>query len=153
MKRILTGQEDLFGPWMVKHNGGDWFPGRGSIIGLWEDNVGPIAAAMYEGHNGASVSVHLTGVGKRWMNREFLWFCFYYPFVQLGVKKLIGVVESDNHDAIRLNHHFGYTLEATLKDAAPRGDLLIFTMTKDQCKWLSLTEQYRGEQTKRPSTP
>lgn len=145
MKRILTGQEDLFGPWMMARMGGQWFPGRGSIIGLWEDGIGPIAGCLYEGCNGASLSVHLTGVGKKWMNREYLWFCFHYPFEQLKINKLIGLVESDNHEAIRLNEHFGYKLEATLKDAAPNGDLLIYSMTKDQCKWLTLKEKYRGQ--------
>lgn len=146
MKQIITNREDIFGPWMMDRVGGKWFPGRGSIIGLWDTELNqPIAGAMYEGYNGASVCVHLTGTGKRWMNREYLWFCFYYPFEQLRVKKLVGYVESDNLDAQRLNDHFGYTLEATLKDAAPKGDLLLYTMTKEQCKWLSLKEKYRGQ--------
>ena len=146
MKHIITQREDIFGPWMMERLGSEWFPGRGSIIGLWDDELqAPIAGAMFEGYNGASVIVHLTGLGKRWMNREYLWFCFCYPFEQLRVTKLIGVVESDNLDAQRLNTHFGYTLEATLKDAAPKGDLLIYSMTRDQCKWLTLKEQYRGK--------
>lgn len=143
MKRIITGHDDLFGPWIMAQTGGQWIPGRGSTIGLWDDAVGPIACALYESCNGVSVAVHLAGIGKRWMTREYLWFCFHYPFEQLGVNKLIGLVESDNADAIRLNKHFGYIIEATLKDAAPKGDLLIMTMTKDQCKWLSLKERYR----------
>ena len=79
------------------------------------------------------------------MNREFLWYCFYYPFEQLQVKKILGLVESDNAEARKLDEHLGFTLEATLKDAAPKGDLLIYSMTRDQCKWLSLTERYRGK--------
>ena len=145
MKRILTGHNEIFGPWIMEQIHGEWFLGKGETIGLWEDGVGPIACALYEGCNGASVSVHLAGTGKKWMNREYLWYCFHYPFEQLRVNKLIGVVEADNREAIRLNLHFGYTIEATLKDAAPKGDLLIFTMMKDQCKWLSLKDKYRGK--------
>jgi hypothetical protein len=125
-----------------------WNPGRGSIIGLWDDvRCVPLAAVLYDSYNGASIVGHLVGVGKKWMNREFLWFSFYYPFEQLGVKKIIGPVPSDNLIAQRLDEHLGFRLEATLKDAAPKGDLLIYTMTKDQCKWLSLRD-LQSEQTR-----
>jgi RimJ/RimL family protein N-acetyltransferase len=75
---------------------------------------------------------------KRWMVREFLWFVFYFPFVQLEVTKIIAPVESGNLDCRRFIEHIGFNLEATLKDCAPKGDLLIYTMARDQCKWLSL---------------
>lgn len=145
MKRIITGHEEIFGPWLMNQIAGEWIPGRGSVIGLWEDGVGPVAACLYESHNGASVLGHLAGIGRKWMNREFLWFCFHYPFEQLGVNKILGLVESTNTEAQRLDEHLGFTLEATLKDAAPNGDLLIYSMTRDQCKWLSLKEKYRGK--------
>ncbi len=145
MKRIVTGQEEVFGPWMMARLNSEWLPGRGSIIGLWEDGVGPIAGCLYESHNGRSIIGHLTGIGRKWMNREYLWYCFYYPFEQLGVDKILGIVESDNHEARKLDEHMGFILEATLKDAAPNGDLLIYSMTKDQCKWLTLKDRYRGK--------
>lgn len=145
MKRVVTGHDDLFGPWLMNQINGEWFPGKGSTIGLWEDGVGPIAACYYDSCNGASIHGCLAGIGKRWMNREFLWFCFYYPFEQLKVNKIIGLVQSDNLAARKLDEHLGFTLEATLKDAAPNGDLLIYTMTKDQCKWLSLRNKHREQ--------
>ena len=152
MKRIITGQDELFGPWLMGKVDGQWVPGKGSVIGLWEDDVGPVAACFYEGCNGASILVHLAGVGKKWMNREFLWFCFYYPFEQLGLNKVIGLVKSDNLACQKLVEHLGYVLEATLKEAAPKGDLLIYTMTKDQCRWLLLGNKYRGKTQSASST-
>lgn len=150
MKRVVTNHDSFFGPWIMNRVGGEWLPGRGSTIGLWEDGVGPVAGLLYESCNGASVLGHLTGIGRKWMNREFLWFCFYYPFEQLKVNKILGLVESTNLEAQRLNTHLGFRLEATLKDAAPKGDLLIYSMTRDQCKWLNLRDNYRG-QTQGPS--
>ena len=152
VKRVLTGHDEIFGPWLMERINGQWFPNRGSTIGLWEDGVGPIAACLYDSHNGASIVGHLSGVGRKWMNREFLWFCFHYPFEQLKVNKILGLVESTNLEAQRLDEHLGFRLEATLKNAAPNGDLLIYSMTKDQCKWLSLRDKYRG-QAQSTSTP
>lgn len=145
MRRVITGHDELFGPWIMARNGSVWTPDRGVTVGLWDDEKGPQACTMFESFNGASVMIHVAGEGRRWMTREFLWFSFYYPFVQLGVRKLIGPVESSNLDSIRLIEHLGFHLEATLKDAAPKGDLLIYTMTVDQCKWLSLEGKYRGQ--------
>lgn len=145
MKRVITGYNNIFGPWLMQRIGGQWIEGRGHTIGLWQDGVGPIACCFYESCNGASILGHLAGDGSRWMTREFLWYCFYYPFVQLNVKKILGLVESTNTAAIRLDEHLGFTLEATLKDAAPNGDLLIYSMVKDQCRWLSLKDKSSGK--------
>jgi RimJ/RimL family protein N-acetyltransferase len=153
VKRVLCQHEPIFGPWMMKRlDAGEWFKGRGHIIGLWDDDKGPVAGCLFEASNGASIMLHCATDGtKRWMNREYLWFVFYFPFAQLRVRKIIAPVESTNETSCRFVEHIGFVLEATLKDAAPKGDLLIYTMTEDQCKWLHLRERYRG-QTKGSST-
>ena len=144
MKQIFVNQNELFGPWMMEKLGRKWYPGQGQTIGLWEDDR-PVAAVSYENSNKASIMLHCVGLERKWLNREFLWFVFYYPFEQLGITKIICPVEGGNAASRTFIEHIGFTLEATLKDAAPKGDLLIYTMVKDQCKWLSLKERYRGE--------
>lgn len=146
MKLILDRADHLFGPWMMFRLKGEWFPGRGHIIGLWDDQTcSPLAACLYEGFNGASILLHIAAEGKRWMNREYLWFVFYYPFVQLGVNKIIAPIESTNTSCSKFVEHIGFSLEATLVGAAPNGDLLIYTMSKDECRWLELGKKYRGQ--------
>ncbi len=103
-------------------------------IGL-ERNGTLIAGTTYEGYNGRSICMH-TAIER--MNRDFLWYCFYYPFVELNVNKVLGVVDSFNTRAIKLDRHLGFVLESTIKDAGKEGDLLIFSMTKDQCPWLNV---------------
>lgn len=146
MKRVLTGQEEIFGPWMMKILGSEWIPGKGSIIGLWEDGTGPIAGCLFESSNGASIMLHIAAdSSKRWMNREYLWYVFHYPFMDLGVNKILSPVEASNETCCRFVEHIGFIPEATLKDAAPKGDLIIYTMTGKQCRWLNLRDKYRGE--------
>lgn len=141
MKHVLTGCDEVFGPWIANKLGFEWFAGRGSTIGLMDDKKGPIAACLFEGCNGASVMVHIASEGKNWVNREFLWFVSYYPFEQLKVRKVLAPVESTNTASIRWTEHFGFSLEATLKDAAPKGDLLIYTLERSACKWLTLKDR------------
>lgn len=152
MRRVVTGHEDLFGPWMMQGlSGGGWFKGRGSIIGLWDDKVGPIASCLFEGNNEASIMLHIFAVGKTWMIRDYLWYVFYYPFVELELQKIIAPVEETNIVCRKFIEHIGFILEATLKNAAPNGDLLIYTMAKSQCRFLKLKDS-KSVKTETPCT-
>ena len=145
MKLILTQEDQIFGPWLARQTGFEWVPGKGSTIGLLELGVGPVAATYFESFNGASILMHCAGIGKKWLNREFLWYSFYYPFEELGVRKIISPVESSNTECVKFIKHIGFRLEATLKDASPQGDLNLYTLCREDCKWLSLRGKYRGE--------
>ena len=130
---IVCDRQRELGEWIAKRTGGKYVDGQETYIGLETDGK-IVAVAAYTDFNGASVRVHLAIDGK--LTPEFLWYGFHYPFEELGVNKLIGLVSSGNTKAIRLDKHFGYTHEATIKDAVPNGDLLVLTMTKDQCRFL-----------------
>lgn len=144
MRQIVTGEDQIFGPWLAEKTEGQWFAGRGPTIGLLDTNTRKIlGACQYTDCNGASVILHCAGEGKDWLSREFLWFSFFYPFEQLKVRKIISPVESDNLDCIRFIEHLGFTLEAILQDASPKGNLNLYTLARDDCKWLSLGGYHR----------
>lgn len=134
MARIVTDRQSELGHWLCSRTGGE-YTGGGSYVGLEKDGS-LVAVVGYEDYNGASVRMHVAGEGRRWMTRDYLWFCFYYPFEQMKVRKILGLVHSANADAIRLDKHLGFVHEATIADAVPDGDLLILTMTKEQCRFL-----------------
>lgn len=106
-------------------------------VGLEKDGE-LIAGVLYEGFNGQNVWAHLAGKpGKRWMNRQFLWYGFHYPFNEMGVKRISGYVNASNTEARRLNEHFGYQEEARLKGAAPDGgDVILYVMWRENCRFL-----------------
>ena len=97
------------------------------------------AGVVYDQYNGSNVCMHVFSDGsKRWMTREYLWFCFHYPFVQLGVTRVTGLVPESNKEAIAFDLHLGFEYETSLKKAHPGGDLLAFVMWRDKCKWLGV---------------
>lgn len=107
-------------------------------IGLEEDGQ-LIAGVTFDYYNGASICMHVAAVeGRRWMTREYLWFCFHYPFEQLGVKRITGLVPETNMDARRFDEHLGFKLETRLQDAAPDGDVLVYAMFKEDCRFLRM---------------
>jgi RimJ/RimL family protein N-acetyltransferase len=116
-------------------NGGDG-DGKPAALGL-ERNGKLVAGVVYEQFNGASVNMHISAVpGRHWCNRLLLWAMFDYPFNVLKVRRVTGLICSTNADSIRFAEHIGFQHEATLKDASPNGDLLVYVLFKDQCKYL-----------------
>lgn len=72
------------------------------------------------------------------MTREYLWACFDYPFNQAKVHRITGLVGEGNHLARKFDEHLGFKLETRLKGAHPTGDLLVYVMRREQCKWLRI---------------
>lgn len=138
MKGIVLGQPREVAAFVAARLNAS-FSFDAQAIGLADEENRLIAGVLYEGFNGASIQMHVAAQpGARWMTRDYLSVCFRYPFLQLGVRKVIGLVGSANLVAQRFDEHLGFVLEATLKDAHPDGDLRVYTMTREQCRWLNI---------------
>lgn len=135
MAEIVYDAERI-GPWVCARAGGSWIKDRGTAIGLERDGQ-LIAGVLYEDFNGANVVMHVAAeTGGRWLTRGYLYRCFHYPFVQLGCKRVTGIVPSSNKRALRFDEHLGFKIEARLVEAHPEGDLLILRMMREHCRWI-----------------
>jgi hypothetical protein len=144
---ILDRHEEL-GKWFAERTASLFVQGQSVYIGLERDGV-ICAVVAFDGYKGKSICMHIAAEGKKWMSREYLWFCFFYPFEQLKVNKIIGIVESTNADAMRFDLHLGFVPECVIKDAAENGDLNILTMTKEQCRFLNIKRATPADVTER----
>lgn len=107
------------------------FNNLAEYIGLERNGI--VSAVMYENWNGASIVCHMFG----WrLSREYLHSIFYYPFVYLKVKKIIAPVACSNEKSRRFVEKLGFRIESQLLDAHPDGSLLIYTMNKEQCRFI-----------------
>ena len=109
---------------------------RAQCIVCVDDGV-PVAGAVYAGYNTVSVDVHIWIEEGRVPCRDWYVAIFDYPFNHLNIHKGVGRVVAKNTDAIKLDEHFGFVLEATIKDYSPMGDLYLYTMTREQCRVLN----------------
>lgn len=134
MKSGLFFNESEIGPWVCAGTGGSWCEGRGRAIGLKKDGE-IVAGVLYEDWNGANIVCHIRGEGN-WASKLFLAVIYDYPFNKLGVKRVTVPIDSTNEKCIKLVKHMGFTLESTLERATSFGDLLIFRMFKEDCKYL-----------------
>lgn len=127
---------EIIGPWVAERVGMKrYIPGSASAIGRVKDGK-IVAGVLYEDYNGANVSCHIAGEGKNWLSRKFISIIFDYPFNQLKVKRITGIVQSTNIKAQHLDEHLGFEREFVMKDAHPDGDLIVYKMTADKCRWL-----------------
>lgn len=97
-----------------------------------------VAGVLYEGFNGRNVWMHVAAEpSRRWMNRQYLWYCFHYPFNEMGVDRVSGYVNASNTAAIEFDEHLGFQREAVLRGAAPDGDdVFIYVMRRNDCRFL-----------------
>jgi RimJ/RimL family protein N-acetyltransferase len=103
----------------------------------WERDGVLVAGVAYAEWNGPNVVCHIASDGsRRWASREYLRTIFDYPFNQLKVKRITVCVGEGNSASRRFVGHLGFTIEATLEKAHPTGDLLVYRMFREDCKWL-----------------
>lgn len=122
------------GKWM-REQGSQAYRDGSTCIGL-ERNGEIVAGALFDFCNGASIFAHIAITGC--ITREWLWFICYYPFVQLRCHVLIGLVSSENKAARRFVEHFGFRLQTTIAKADLAGDLCIYTLKKEECRFLTI---------------
>lgn len=132
---IVTGQRVV--DWVATVNDHYAKYGYGATgIGVERNGV-IVGGAVFNDYTGANINIHFASDGKKnWVTREFLWFIFYYAFCQVGVKRVSGFIWESNKASVEFAKRIGGELEARLVDAAADGDVLLFKMTKDNCKWL-----------------
>lgn len=129
---MLCFDKDLLGPFIAQKLDMVWTPENSTTIGWVTDKIESVV--WYEDFNKKSVTCHI--YIEKGLNRQYLHTIFDYPFVQLGVDKIIGPVKSNNQKAIDFDKKLGFKEEARLLDAFPDADLIFFVMNKENCRFL-----------------
>lgn len=124
--------------WVAKQTAD--FGNYGAAAGIGVERDGQIiAGVVYNDWNGVNANQHCAALpGSNWMSKALLWYAFDYPFNQLHCKRITGLVGEGNAAARRLNEHLGLVEETRLKDAHPTGDVIVYRMTREMCRWLQL---------------
>lgn len=124
------------GEWVTDKAGGKYQEGN-IAFGIEKDGE-LVVGVMYDGYTGenGSISMHWRVESPIHVTRYFYWMAFDYPFNTAKVKRINGLVDSNNPHAIRVDEKLGFICEARLVDYFPKGDALVFRMFRDDCKFL-----------------
>jgi hypothetical protein len=91
---------------------------------------------------GASIAMHFARFHQNWVSRSLIYVAFDYPFRQLKVRKVFGLIAESNVKSRNLALHFGFKIEAKIDDVFNRPDGVngqyVMGMLKDDCRWLNM---------------
>lgn len=136
MRRVTTENQEYLRGWISDKLGGE-APFDTQCIGI--DVDGEVKAVVsYSNFAGKSCNFSMVGEGKNWMNKDFLWAMFDYPFNKLGLKVILATISGNNDKSLNMCRKLGFQKVVQIADAHKDGDLVIFEMRKDGCKWLQL---------------
>jgi RimJ/RimL family protein N-acetyltransferase len=96
-----------------------------------------IAGVIYDDFNTVSITAHIWISEDKKPCRDWFAAIFDYPFNRLGVKQIVGQVTGENATAQKLDGHFGFTEVARIKDYSPAGDLIFYSMKREDCRVLN----------------
>lgn len=106
-----------------------------TAIGIYREHKA-IGAIIYTNFSHTNVDIHW--YMPRCLNRYLLDMMFRYPFIDLGLIRVTGFVNSTNIKAIKVGERLGFEKEAIVKDYYSLSeDMLIYKLTKEKArKWI-----------------
>jgi RimJ/RimL family protein N-acetyltransferase len=138
-KFILAGEDEMVADWVA-----DRVPEMEigdspyTAIGLVNDGGVLVGGVVYTNYTRTDIHMHIALTGRRVLTRWFIGECFRYPFVQLGVKRVTGLVAASNEAARRFDEHMGFKQEGVLRHYMPDGDdCIVYGMLREECRWLT----------------
>lgn len=140
---IVSQPRDILQSWLCKRIGYVPTPNMTCMGQVTDATLRAVVG--YDHFTGKSCQIHIAGTGKNWMTPDLLFAAFDYPFRQLDLNALLGIVDSANQDAINLNLKLGFRIVHTVQGGHPDGDLVIFEMQRTECRWLKLRSRKKWQ--------
>ena len=91
---------------------------------------------IYERIASCDVNMHIVCTDRRAVTRSVLKAGFAFPFVNLGRRRVTGLVPASHMVSRDFCERLGFELEGRRRNALKDDDELIYGMLKEQCKWL-----------------
>lgn len=137
MATLIYGQEERLLPWALERIGIGQFRRDAYTLGL-EKNGSLVAVVVFDTFSKVDCCMHIASDGtKAWMNKSLLLAAFAYPFKQLGMRRVTGLVPSKNKEALAFDQNLGFEVEGVCRHALPDDDLVILGLLHENCRFVS----------------
>jgi RimJ/RimL family protein N-acetyltransferase len=135
MAELVFDQKQRIGNWVARQveQTSDW--GGFYAMGVTQgDEV--IAGVVINNFNGANATCHIAIAKHTKLIVPLFEAVCDYAFRQCGLKRLTGMVPTNEPHIIQFDKHLGFEEEFVMKDGAPGADMQILVMWPDTCRWL-----------------
>lgn len=119
--------------WVAERLENTFFSERSVAIGF-QRNDKLVAGVVYENWNYRSIGASIVIDGL--ITSGFLAAMFHYPFIVCQVDKIIAQVSDDNTKSKTLIRKMGFVEEARIKEACVNGDMVLYTLPRNTCRFL-----------------
>ena len=136
MATVIYGQEERLLPWAEQRIGVSLR--RDSYTMGLEREGELVAVVVFDNFSECDCHMHIASDGtKAWMNKALLLSAFSYPFTQLGMRRVTGMVPADNAAALAFDENLGFVREGYHPKAGPGGsDLISLGLLKESCRFV-----------------
>jgi RimJ/RimL family protein N-acetyltransferase len=97
-----------------------------------------LGGVIYSRYTHAAIFMHIIGLQRGWATKKLLWLAFHYPFEQLMVDRVFGLVASNNAKPLAFFKKLGFTVATTIEKVYPFADEVVLVMERKNCRWLTL---------------
>jgi RimJ/RimL family protein N-acetyltransferase len=135
MAELVFDQKERIGAWVAQQvgQGASW--GSFYALGILQgDEI--IAGVVFNNFNGANATCHIAIARHTRLIPEMITAACRYAFEHCGLKRLTGMVPSNEPKILAFDKHLGFEEEFLMKDGAPGADMHILVMRPDTCRWL-----------------
>lgn len=129
---LIWEPKEVINDWVAEHRGGKAYPGSYQAL-AWVAEEEIQAGLVFYDYNTKNCLVNLA-LSKSFFPKSLLHACLSYSFNQLALRRLTFLISSANIPSQNLVRRLGAIPEATLREADPNGDTLIFALFPENCK-------------------
>lgn len=146
MRCLVTEPKEAIAQFVADRIGVDSAWGNYTTLASIDDK-GIVVGVIYTNFTGRpggyqDCSMHVAArEGAKWATRDFLHHAFAYPFIQMGCRRVTGLVPRKAKKVRRLDEHLGFEFEACLKRTIPGDDTIVYRMWSEKCRWIKMTSE------------
>lgn len=135
MAELVFDQVDRVGAWVAQQV--NQLSSWGSFYALGIEQDGEIVAGVVVNNfNGANATCHIAVLKPVKLLPKLIYHACDYAFNHCRLKRLTGMVPTNEPKVIEFDKHIGFEEEFVMKDGAPGADMMVLVMRHDNCRWL-----------------
>lgn len=136
-EKIVDENDAEMREFLLRKLGLSQMPAGGRILGFKTD-TGPVVGWLFERYTGPGGAVHTHWAGRKhfFLKRYMLTLVAMYVFDQMKCEVVVGEVPASDLYVRSADEKLGFKEVATIKGYFPGDDLVIYTMTRDACRFL-----------------
>jgi len=135
MAKLVFDQSARIGAWVAEITGQSSSWGSFYAMGVMSgEDI--LAGVVVNNHNGANATCHIAVVKQTKMIVSLFQAVCDYAFRHCKLKRLTGMVPTNEPAVIAFDKHLGFEEEFVMKDGAPGADMMVLVMWHDKCRWL-----------------